>query len=1401
MIKKMSSYFSFHQATGKKSFAIYKVVLLVLIVSLALPISVFAAPPVFTQTGPFSVSENSSAGSIVGSVAATGATSYAITAGNGTGGGAFTIDNGGVIRVLDGTQLDYEVTPQFTLTVTATNTDGTTQASVTINVQNVNDPPQMDQGFYTFSINENLPDGSLVGAVSATDNDPGDTIIYGILPGPVTAFAIDSDDGEIRIVDTSQINFEAGPTMYTIYVQASDGGLNDIVPVMITITDANDAPVAVDDGPYDATEDVDLVVNLVASGVLANDTDEDPTDAGNLTAVLETDATHGTVALNPDGTFTYDPDPQYDGPDSFTYRASDGTDQSNIATVTIDVVGTNDAPVITEGVSVAVNIDEDENPVAFALTLNATDPEGNTLTWSILTPATNGTASASGTGASQIIEYDPDPDYNGTDSFVVRVSDGNGGTDDITVNVNIASQNDDPTANDDSFTVAEDSGTTPLDVLANDSMLPDSGETLSITAVGATDNGGTAVQNGSNIDYTPALDFFGTEVFTYTMGDGNGAFDTATITVTVTAVNDDPTANDDSFTVAEDSGTTPLDVLVNDSTAPDSGETLSITAVGPTNNGGTAVQNGSSIDYTPAADFFGTEVFTYTIGDGNGGVDTATVTVTVTSVNDAPVITDGTSVTVDMDEDSNPTPFSLTLNATDIEDADSTLIWSIASQGGHGTASASTPGASSTINYTPNANYNGTDSFVVQVADGNGGTDTITVNVNIAPQNDDPTANDDSYIVDEQSSGNVLNVLANDSILPDSGETLSITAVGTPDNGGTAINNGTNIAYTPDPAFIGTEMFTYTISDGNGGTDTATVTVTVQDVNFPPVITEGTSVLVNMDEDSTPTAFSLTLNATDPDGNTLTWSIFAQGANGTASASGTGGSKVIGYTPNPNFNGVDSFVVRVSDGNGGTDDITVNVNIAAQNDDPTANDDSFTVNEQSSNNTLNVLANDLIAPDNGETLAITAVGTPDNGGTAVNNGTNITYTPDLAFIGTETFTYTISDGNGGTDTATVTVIVQDVNFPPVITEGISVGVTMSEDGVPTPFALTLNATDPDGNTLTWSISSPVAHGTASASGTGNSKAINYAPNANYNGTDSFVVQVSDGNGGTDTITVNVTITPQNDAPTAVNDSATTPQNTAVLIYVLSNDDDIDGDTLSVSGVTNGSNGTVINHGTHVEYTPDAAFEGDDTFTYTASDGNGGTSVATVSVNVGKTYVYLPMIIKPGVQAPDLVVQSVTATSDVVEVVIRNQGTVATSTGFWVDFYVNPSVAPTHANQLWDDLAAEGIAWGVTDPIAAGAELTLTYSTDPNAPNLYYSAAESNFSGTLAAGTPVYAQVDSAHLGNVNGAILETHEISGDAYNNISDEVLATGAATTSLNINSLLSLLSSVAAKFGLPSR
>ena len=277
--------------------------------------------------------------------------------------------------------------------------------------------------------------------------------------------------------------------------------------------------------------------------------------------------------------------------------------------------------------------------------------------------------------------------------------------------------------------------------------------------------------------------------------------------------------------------------------------------------------------------------------------------------------------------------------------------------------------------------------------------------------------------------------------------------------------------------------------------------------------------------------------------------------------------------------------------------------------------------------------------------------------------------------------------------------------------------------------------------------------------------------------DTFSYTVSDGNGGTDTGVVTIQVTGVNDAPAAQDDTASTLKDTPVTINVLANDSDVDAsDTLNITAVTQGALGTTAVNGSGILYTPNAGVEGDDSFTYTISDGTV-TATARVTVSIGLNYLYLPLIIKPGpaVDAPDLVVTNITATSSEVQVTIRNQGTVATAAGFWVDFYVDPNPVPTHANQLWDDLGSEGIAWGVTIPINPGESLTLVYSTAPGAPNTFVSAADTNFTGTLAPGTPVYAQVDSAHVGRANGAIDEIHEILGEPYNNVSAMFTAAAA--------------------------
>jgi hypothetical protein len=152
------------------------------------------------------------------------------------------------------------------------------------------------------------------------------------------------------------------------------------------------------------------------------------------------------------------------------------------------------------------------------------------------------------------------------------------------------------------------------------------------------------------------------------------------------------------------------------------------------------------------------------------------------------------------------------------------------------------------------------------------------------------------------------------------------------------------------------------------------------------------------------------------------------------------------------------------------------------------------------------------------------------------------------------------------------------------------------------------------------------------------------------------------------------------------------------------------------------------------------------------------------------FAYLPIMMNNYVPAPDLIVTNISASSDLIEVTIKNQGSQATSGGFWVDFYIDPSTAPTGPNQLWLGLSSEGLAWGIMISLAPQESLTLTYSTDPGAANEFYVPEESLYSGSLPAGTPIYAQVDSAHVNVPYGGILETHEITGGSYNNIASSI-------------------------------
>jgi len=493
---------------------------------------------------------------------------------------------------------------------------------------------------------------------------------------------------------------------------------DDNVSVLLNNTSTNQAPVAVNDA-YSTNEDTPLTVP--APGVLGNDTDGD----GNpLTAsvVAGSGPAHGTLAFNQNGAFSFTPAANFNGTDTFTYKASDGTAQSNPATVTITVTPVNDAPTAAA--------DTYDTPEDTALTIaapgvlgNDSDPDSSTLTAAVVTGPGHVTLTLNPNGA---FAYTSAANFNGTDTFTYRANDGTLDSDLATVTITVTAVNDAPVATNDAYSTNED---TPLTVpapgvLDNDTD-PD-GNPLTAWVESGTSHGTLTLDANGAFTYAPAADFNGTDTFTYRANDGTLDSDLATVTITVTAINDAPVATNDAYTTDEDTALTVAapGVLGNDSDL-DSSTLTAALVTGPVHGTLTLNANGS-FTYTPAANFNGTDSLTYHASDGSLTSDPATVTITVTAVNDAPTLAVAPGGTCGSNDRSG------TINLT-VGDADGgTLTLSAASSNTtlvpNGNVVFGGSGSTRTMTATTVAGGAGTAILTVKVSDGQA-TATVTVTV------------------------------------------------------------------------------------------------------------------------------------------------------------------------------------------------------------------------------------------------------------------------------------------------------------------------------------------------------------------------------------------------------------------------------------------------------------------------------------------------------------------------------------------------------------------------------------------------------------------------------------------------------------------------------------------------
>ena len=1249
--------------------------------------------------------------------------------------------------------------------------------SFTYTVSDGQDPPLTATGTVTVKVTPTVTGSAETGSADApsyAENGTGAVATY-TAKGSPTWTVSGTDSAHFSIDAEGALNFKQPPdfenpinadddNVYAVTVQATitdgDNSVTGTLPVTVTVTNvdaANDPPVARDD------TDTTVEGTAVDIDVLANDTSDVGTTlsvtqvgtADGVNTATETNPANGTAVWDAmDERVTYTPDADFVGIDSFTYTVSDGQDPPLTATgtVTVKVAPTVAGPA---GPSYA------ENGTGAVATYSAT----GTPTWS-LSGVDSAHFSIDTNGA---LNFKQPPDFenpiNADDDNVYAVTvqatitDGdNSVTGTLPVSVRVTGVNESPVAMDDTASTDEDTAVV-ISVLTNNEedqsdTDQDANTTLSVTQVGTADGvNNTATEtnpangtvditdNGTTVTYTPNADFNGTDTFTYVVSDGE-LTDIGTVTVTVNAVNNDPpVAVNDTDATNEDEAVV-ISVLGNDTDA-DAETTLSVTRVGtadglntvtetnPTNGTADITDNGTTVTYTPDADFNGTGTFTYVVSDGEL-TDIGTVIVTVNAVNDAPVTGDDEATTNEV----TPIPIEVLNNDTDA-DIDTLSVTQVGTADGVNTATETNPANGTaditdngtTVTYTPDADFAGIDSFTYTVSDdqdppltatgtvtvkvtptvtgsaetgsadapsyaenGTGavatytakgsptwtvsGTDSahfsidaegalnfkqppdfenpinadddnvyavtvqatitdgdnsvtgtlpVTVTVtNVDAANDPPVARDDTDTTVEGTAVDI-DVLANDT--SDVGTTLSVTQVGTADGVNTATEtnpaNGTavwdamdeRVTYTPDADFVGIDSFTYTVSDGQDPPLTATGTVTVKVAPTvagpagPSYAENGTNVVGTYTAAGNPNP---------------TWIL--SGVDSAHFSIDTNGALNFKQPPdfenpiNADKDNVYAVTLAASaDGVAGTSR-AVNVTVTDVNEAPMALADTTSTDENTAV-VIFVLGNDT-DQDANTTLSVTAVGPAANGTATITGGeTTVTYTPYQYFVGTDSFTYTISDGTN-TATATVTVlVVPQVSGPQDI--------SYAENGTG-PVGRPYQAT----KTPSWSLSGDDSNLFMIDTDGNGGGVLNFIESPDFefpadaDGNNAYVVTVDatvDVNGvslkGSQDVTVTVTnvANSNTDPPVVRDDEATTVKGTVIDINVLANDSADLATTLRVSGVeTEPANGTAIRKpgsDTTITYTPNQDFLGIDSFSYTATTDGITTATGMVTVKV------------------------------------------------------------------------------------------------------------------------------------------------------------------------------------------
>lgn len=1031
------------------------------------------------------------------------------------------------------------------------------QATINITVTGPNEDPSASP-----SLNNQVPeDTQLTGNLSQFVTDPeNDPITFSVQTQPSQGTVVISSNGDF--VFTPAANFSGNVTFN--YLACDVFGQCALGSFGINVLPVNDAPVAQNDiasGNEDAQ---------VTGSVASNDLDS---DSPGLIYSLTSTSINGIIQFNADGSFVYTPASNWFGQEVLTYQVCDQLALCATATLTIDIISENDAPVAIDDFATGL----EDVPVSGTVA-NDTDVESSVLVYSAPVSQTNGSIVMLSDGS---YTYYPNENWSGTEIIQYSVCDQQGACDQGVLTITITYVADQPVVQNEQLSTNEDT------VLAGDVALNDNsnGEgQLSYSVIAAPAFGTITLNTNGTFNYTPASNWFGTVTVTYLGCNGANVCDSGVLTINVISVNDPVVANDGSSNISED---TALNANLNALASDVEDAVLTYSIVVQPQFGTVTLGSNGAFTFQPAPNYFGPDQFTYSACDAQGSCDQGVYIISVSSVNDSPVAEDGEAYT----GEDNPFIWFLP-EATDADGDD--LTYSLITPPMHGTVVVEPDG---TYSFTPDYNYHGVDVMTYMVCDESGACDAAVVVIYVFSINDDPVAVDDFNTINSNSllSGTVA---ANDYDLDI--EPLTYISLEGAEFGTFVLNQDGTYTYVSNLDWEGLETITYFVCDSCGACASATLTISVVLVNTPPMLSANDNETTNEDVlllgDVAPLA-------TDAEGGTLIFSILQSTSNGTLVLD-TDGSYT--YTPFQHYHGNDQFEFRVCDTGGLCADGVVSITVVPVNDIPVATADVFNIQEDQIFNG-SVSTNDSDA-DN-DVLTYSVIMPPIYGMFTLSTTGDLMYHPAANYSGNDQLIYSVCDAQNACVQTTVSLVVVPVNDPPVLTDSE----IFTDEEVISTGILASNASDVDFDSFTFSVVTPPAHGQLTISSNGN---YSFNPDYNFSGMDEFEYRVCDGGGACDTAIVSVTINFVNDLPVVNSESYSGNEDTVITGTVADNDYDLDIEGLVWLIIFGPQNGTAtMNLEGDFVYTPNPNYFGQDILTYMACDSCGACSAGQLSLSI------------------------------------------------------------------------------------------------------------------------------------------------------------------------------------------